>query len=274
MIKSLPNLYSFLGLSKDQVEEIIKDLNSYYYLKASPKRKFGKYQKNKNGTIPIRYLTIPRLELKILQQKIATLLAQLENREYMYGSIAGVNNLDNACRHLNKKYFLKIDLKNFFTNITHHQVFQVFISHAFSPSVSRFLTKLTTYKSSLPQGAPTSPIISNLVFLNTADTLNAIARANNIVFTTFLDDLVFSSIKDFKVLIPKILEIIRSNNFFPSQKKIKYRTNSCEITGLLVRGNRLSVIKEMKKEAKCNVHLNSYVRLVSRYNSRIDQIKM
>jgi hypothetical protein len=73
------------------------------------------------------------------------------------------------------------DMKNFFPYISHHQVFEVFRRNDFSPDVSHILTKLTTYKEGLPQGAPTSPIIANLVFIQTGIKLLEIANRNNLI---------------------------------------------------------------------------------------------
>ena len=53
---------------------------------------------------------------------------------------------------------------DYFPTITNKQVYEMFTSNGFSPTVSRILTKLTTYNGKVPQGAPTSPTISNLVF--------------------------------------------------------------------------------------------------------------
>src|SRR5207344_1768735 len=113
-----------------------------------------------------------------------------------------------------------VDLKDFFPNISHHQVFRMFRRNKFSPTASRIFTKLTTYRGGLPQGAPTSPILSNLVFVETGEKLMSAIKDNQITFTSFLDDLNFSSKKDFKSLTQKLLEILKNDNFYIHHKKI------------------------------------------------------
>jgi RNA-directed DNA polymerase len=182
----------------------------------------------------------------------------------MYGSIEELNNIDNALQHINNKFFLTIDLKNFFGNITHTQINEVFTVNNFPCKEARILTKLTTYKGQLPQGAPTSPVLANLAFAKTALQLQAFIEKQNITFTTFLDDLAFSSLKDFKFLIPDLLKIIRDNKFYPHHKKIHYRTDKCEITGLIVGNGKLRLTDEMQREALRNPRIMAYAQTVKK----------
>ncbi|MFT3910313.1 MAG: reverse transcriptase family protein [Ferruginibacter sp.] len=264
MIKNIEQLYHFLGGYR-QVNYLMHQIEQCYYYQKKEKKKFGEFQRLK-GEIQYRDLFIPEKILKIMQQKISEELSGIKLPDYMYGSIKGTNNIDHAYHHRNKKYYLKIDLKKFFPNIKHDQVFRTLVKIGYSWEVARIITRLTTCNGSLPQGAPSSPIISNLVFMETGNKLYDLAISHNIEFTTFLDDLVFSSNKDFRSLTTGFLDIIRSDYFAPSNKKITYRLNSCEITGVIVNGNTLDVIREMKEKAKNNKNLDAYVKHVFRYN--------
>ena len=267
MIKSLPNLYCFLRLTQKEISAIILNIDDHYSLKIKPKKKYGDFQKDDRGNIRYRELMVPDYILKSRQQIIAQLLNKIDLPEYMFGSVKEKNNILNAQRHTCKKYFFTIDLKKFFPNINHHQVNRMFCANGFSPSVSRILTKLTTYRASLPQGAPSSPVISNLVFLETSNKLYNLAKSEDITFTTFLDDLTFSSNSCFENLIPQILEIIKGDNFYPSYDKIHYRKEYCEITGLYVKGTAMKLPYRMKKKVKSNLYLRSYARLVEQYSN-------
>jgi RNA-directed DNA polymerase len=266
MIKSLPNLYSFLRLPEREINAITSNLRNYYSLKIKPKKKYGDFQRDDFGNIRYRGLMVPDYILKSRQKKIAQFLNQYPLPEHMFGSVNGKNNILNARQHLNHKYFLTIDLKKFFPNINHHQVNTMFCNNGFSPSASRILTQLTTYQASLPQGAPSSSVIANLVFLKTSNKLYDLAKNNDITFTTFIDDLTFSSNHCFKNLIPKIIDIIKQDNFYPAYDKIHYRQDYCEITGLFVKGNVLELPYIMKKKLNSNFNIRSYGRLVQEYN--------
>lgn len=262
MIKSLHNLYSYLHVAPKDLDEILLHIDSHYKKRSNPKKKFGDFQRDKKGEIKYRDLLVPDFRLKTIQSRISSLLQTAEFPAFMFGSIRGKNHIMNALQHLNQTFFLTIDLKNFFKNITHHQVFKMFLNHGFSPSVARILTKLTTYQKSLPQGAPSSPVIANLVFLPAAVALHELASNNSIKFSAFLDDLSFSSQSEFKHILPDILKIIREKNFYPSLNKIHYRTNICEITGLVVSGQRLKLIPEMRIKAKNNIYIMAYKKSV------------
>jgi len=264
-MENLYQLYSQLNVSKDFINRIIFQIDNLYYRKVQPKMKFGKPQPGENDTIKLRHLEPPVLSLKILQQKICTLLQKIELPRCMYGAVEGSNNIINALQHIENNFFLTIDLKDFFIRISNKQVHHVFMANGCSWEAARILTKLTTYKGSLPQGAPSSPVLANLAFANTARQLETFAKEYNITFTVFLDDFVFSSKTDFQLLVPDILSIIRTNRFFPHNKKIHYRENTCEITGLIVGKGKLKLVPEMQKEALHNARIRGYAKSVEKH---------
>lgn len=117
----------------------------------------------------------------------------------------------------------------------------MFVRVGFSHDVSSILTKLTTYNGHLPQGAPTSTTIANLVFMPTGRALQAIARREGLRFTTFVDDVTMSSQTDFKHVVPKIIETITSYGFKISQGKTTYKSGITDITGVKMLNNSLTV---------------------------------
>jgi len=266
MIRSLPNLYSFLGLTKEQTNTLLNNIDQYYSRKRKPKMKYGSPQLD-HGEIKYRDLIVPEYLLKSRQQRIAQLLNKISLPDYVFGSVKDKSNIKNALEHLNHKYFLTIDLKDFFTNINNKQVFKMLIENNFSADVSSVLTKSTTYKYSLPQGAPSSPVIANLVFLDTARKLKSIAERNDLIFTTFLDDLSFSGNHNFKQIVPDILQLLKTNGFFPSHKKIHFRKNYCEVTGLFVNGDKLDLPYKMANKAKTNIKLQAYQQYINQCHS-------
>ncbi|GEO07550.1 reverse transcriptase family protein [Segetibacter aerophilus] len=247
---------------------MINNPEKYYYSKTQPKMKFGRPQLDDKGEVKLRRLTPPVTSLKIIQQEICYHLQKAELPNCFYGSVEELNNIDNALQHIHNKFFLTIDLKSFFDNITNTQIHRVFTEKNFSWDDARMLTKLTTYKGRLPQGAPTSPILANLAFAKTAQQLQALVKRHKITFTTFLDDLSFSSMRDFKSLVPDLLKTIRENKFYPHHEKIHYRKNTCEITGLIVGNGKLRLTAETKSEAKKNQLVKAYtLRVQKQYNA-------
>src|SRR5690606_10788268 len=99
------------------------------------------------------------------------ILLKIDLPNYAFGAVKGKDNVDNAKQHQGKKYKFTTDLKDFFPSITNKAVNEMFVSQGFSHKVSGLLTKLTTYKGKIPQGAPTSSTLANLVFIKTGDIL-------------------------------------------------------------------------------------------------------
>ena len=264
----MPNLYSFLRYPKQDVDKMIGDLGKYYTSLAKAKKKHGVYQ-FKDNIIKYRCLDMPNYYLKKIQSRIHRLLSNIPMPSYMHGSVNNSNNIIHAIQHTNHKYFLKIDLKDFFPKISNTQVFNLFLENNFSVSVSSCLTKLTTYNHALPQGAPTSPLLSNMVFRKTADKLHLLALKNEITFTTYFDDLIFSSNNSFENLISQFLDIIRQGYFHISHKKIKYRKDLCEITGVIVCKNSIYAPYKVRQRAKSNKYVFAYVRQIERYNAAL-----
>jgi RNA-directed DNA polymerase len=265
MMQNLYQLYTELNAGKGFISTITSSPERFYFKAVKPKRKFGNYQVNDDGSIRLRRLNPPVNSLKIIQCKICDHLQQIELPNCMFGSVQGSNNVINALQHIDNIFFLKIDLKNYFSNISNKQVHRALLENDFPWEVARILTKLTTYRCSLPQGAPTSPVLANLVFSTTARRLEEFIKDYGITFTVFLDDIVFSSKKDFKPLVTDILTIIRSDGFFPHNNKITYRRHACDVTGLTVGNGKLKIISKMKQAALTNARVNGYIKFVNTY---------
>jgi len=263
MINTIKHLCYLLRSSEQELSYLIKNIDRYYYDHRQPKKKYGEYQRDEKGNTRLRNLCISRYPLKRIQKRIHNLLLQIELPEYAYGSVIGKNNILNARQHINNKYFFSIDLKDFFPNINHRQVFQMFRQNNFSPTVSRILTQLTTYKGGLPQGPPSSPIIANLVFVETGRLLKERIKDHSITFTSFVDDLTFSSKNDFKFLTPDLIQIIKSNGFRINHKKVRYKVSAPEVTGAIIYANKLWPIARMKEKATENRYIAAYIKYLT-----------
>lgn len=248
-INTLNHLSFDLKMQLAEIEMIIREIDKFYYTKKEPKKDKNGNIKLKNGVAQIRTLHPSTGRLKVLQKRIkSSLLNRISLPDYAYGGIKGKDNVRNAKVHQGKKFIFTTDLSDFFPSIRNPLVFRMFRSFDYSPTVSRYLTKLTTYKGKLPQGAPTSPLIANLVFVKTGKRLNELAKEHNLTFTTFIDDLTFSSPIDFKEIVPQIIEAIKEDGFRISHKKTSYKTKNPIVTGVVVKNNNLDLSNELKNK--------------------------
>lgn len=248
MINTLKHLAFVLKVRPHELEEMILNLDKYYY-----EKKEKKFDAKRNivmdrwGNEKIRILHPSIKKLKVIQKKIQrNILSKLPMPDYAYGGVRGRDNIKNAKRHQGKRHFFTTDLKDFYPSITNSKVFKMFRSFNFSPSVCRILTQLTTYKGRLPQGTPTSSTIANLVFIKTGNKLQTFAIQNGLTFTSFVDDLTFSAPYDFKEKSNCLLDVIKADGFLISHKKTNYKTKNPMVTGIIVKNNNLDLPTNFK----------------------------
>lgn len=141
-----------------------------------------------------RFITAPDNRLKYLQREIAKLLNQLYRvRNPVHGFVEGKSVKSNALAHLRKKFVLNIDLQNFFPSITENRVKGVLQSLGIDIRVSEIIARMCCNNHQLPQGAPTSPVLSNMICFRLDKELLAFAKETRCIFTRYADDITFSS---------------------------------------------------------------------------------
>lgn len=130
----------------------------------------------------------------------------------------------NAGLHLGKSWMLNADFQDFFHQISRERVFSLFAEppFGFSEEVAAVLADLCTYKGRLPMGAPTSPVLSNLVSLGLDEDYQDFAGLHNFVYTRFADDLTFSSFEEITVEHQReIVQVASLHGFVFNERKFK-----------------------------------------------------
>lgn len=276
MINTLKHLAYILQVDFKELESIcsLQDLSQFYYEKKEFKynSKGEKKLDGKNQPI-LRIINPSKGKLKIIQKKIDKLIFKsIPLPYYCFGAVSGKDNIKNAIQHKGKKHKFLTDMKDFFPLITSKMVFDMFRRLNFSPTVSHALTRLTTYKGHIPQGAPTSSSLANFVFVNTGNKLAKLAEQNNLTFTTFVDDITMSSPDDFKELVPSIIEIIESGGFKINHKKTYYKTKDPIITGVIANQNEIklssdTLMRLKREEGRNKNQINGSLRYIDRVNN-------
>ncbi|MBH25607.1 MAG: hypothetical protein CMH57_14380 [Myxococcales bacterium] len=160
-----------------------------------------------------RLICAPNPTLKQAQRAVLeNILARVPVHDAAHGFVEGRSTVTNARAHLGRELLIKFDLRNFFPSITYYRVMGlfahlgyyleggVFSSRDSSRAVAPTLARLTTYTppgatwraSYTPQGAPTSPIISNLICRRLDARLYGLAARIGATYTRYADDLTFS----------------------------------------------------------------------------------
>ncbi len=215
-----------------------------------------------------RLIQTPVGELKDLQHKLNTYLQCVYH--YLkppcaYGFILNAadelrlrNIYTNAMQHLNAQWVLNMDIKDFFPTIN-SQMLHTALKEllGFQKPLLNLLIGLTTCKGKLPTGAPTSPILSNLVCLDVDMKLQSLARAYDAIYTRYADDMTFSF--DTKPTIEAqnaIRQIIENQGFMLNDTKTTLTplSKNPEVTGLILKPDKPDVsrtfIKDLKRDIK------------------------
>ena len=243
-----------------------------YYLYVSPRAtryKIFKICKRTGGT---REISVPVTALKIIQQKLNQVLQCVYRpRPPVYSFIHDHDIVKNAKKHLRRQYVLNIDLKDFFPSITFPRIRGLFMAKPYklNPAVATVLAQICCFNSKLPQGAPTSPIVSNMICSKLDNELQRLARKYNCRYTRYADDITFSTLKFVfppalaaidaagKIEVGDELEHIILDNWFavnPAKVKLRKR-NVCQVvTGLIVNNKSPNVRRQYVRQIRAMLH--------------------
>lgn len=203
-----------------------------------------------------RGICAPSQQLKSRQRWILeNILEKQSIASCVHGFVKGRSIVTNARNHLNKDNILCIDIKDFFPSITTTQVLQQFEKMGYSKSASYQLAEICTYQNILPQGAPTSPYLANLILKPLDIEIMKLADKNDIVYTRYADDITLSSNNDIMNYCLKVEEIINNYGFCVNSEKTHFMTgNHRKIVTGIVLSDKLKVPKEFKRKLKQEIY--------------------
>src|SRR5208282_1985532 len=108
---------------------------------------------------------------------------------YLHGSLRKRSRVTNAREHLRSRILIGLDIEKFFDNVHAELIYDVWSRFfRFPPEVAEILTTLTSHDGRLPQGAPTSSDLANLVFWENESRLVNRIRARGLRYGRLVDD--------------------------------------------------------------------------------------
>ena len=218
----------------------------------------------KNGKT--RTIYTPDKKLKYIQRQLGDYLYK-KHLDYIsekqivssvsHGFEKNKSILTNARIHKNKKYLLNVDISDFFSSFNFGRVqgyFHKSKEFNFSKEVSTILAQLVCYNRCLPQGAPTSPIISNLIFNIVDIRILRLTKKYKLNYTRYADDLSFSTNnrifeKEYINFLEELTTLLENSGFKINGEKTRLQYNSSrqEVTGLTtnkkINANRIFINK-------------------------------
>lgn len=226
-----------LSLNLINCKDDKKYIKTIYSISNNIEKNYKIYKiKKRNG----KYRTIyePNLILKQIQKQILNnILNNKSISKYAKAYHKGIQLKDNAIPHINKEMILKLDIKDFFENISFLDIYNsCFPIEYFPKSVGMILTYLCTYDNHLTQGSPTSAYISNLVMKEFDEELGNWCNLRNISYTRYSDDMTFSGAFNPSELITKVRKMLYKLGLELNNDKIHivYKSSSQNVTGIVV----------------------------------------
>lgn len=210
-----------------------------------------------------------------------------ENKGYRsktaHAFIKGRGIITNAKIHRKKRFIINLDLENFFGSIHFGRVKGFFQKNKYFnmlPEIATIIAQLTCYKGCLPQGAPSSPIISNLICQILDLRLRKIAKKYRLDYTRYADDLTFSTNADFisveKDFFSEIKVEIERAGFHMNDRKTRIQDyhHRQNVTGLVV-NEKLNVNSDYCRQTRAMAH-NLYTKgtfTIGSIEGTMDQIE-
>lgn len=241
---NLPGFCDLLGVEQETL------LNFLYKRKSSHYASF--HIPKKSGAT--RVVKAPKRAMKELQKVLASHLDKFYYpKPSSHGFVKGRSIKSNALPHVNKNLVFNIDLKDFFETIHFGRVKNLFMSEPFNAphNVATVIAHICCHDGKLVQGAPTSPLISNMICRKLDSQLQVLAKSKKCHVTRFVDDITFSFTSSIKYLPADVVEvtqdgmaipgreleqIVKANGFLINAEKtrLQHRSQRQMVTGLVV----------------------------------------
>lgn len=248
IIYNLTHLSRLTGVKRNYIVQAAvssRHSDAYYREFTVNKKKGGK-----------RIINEPLPNLKRIQYWILwNILSNIVISPYAKAYIPKRGLKQNIRFHRNQNKILNVDIKDFFPSISQVQVERVFKEIGYSTTLSKYLSKLCLLDNSLPQGAPTSPAISNIIMKGFDEEVSKFARSKNINYTRYADDMTFSGEFEEKIMTEYVETVLSKYNFQLNKKKTKLMYNSQRqiVTGIVV-NEKIQLPKEKRKNLRLVLH--------------------
>ena len=236
--------------------------NDYIPRKKSRKSKYNNYHTvviHRGRGHKNRVLSVPNNFLKMVQRRLLErYLYRLDVSECSTAYSKGKSLLDNASPHVGKECVLKLDISHFFDSIDDDMVYMIMKQFGLSDPATALLTNLCVHNCKLPQGAPTSPYIANLVMTHFDEKLGAWFSERSIAYTRYCDDMTFSGTKEAvksSHIIRKVKRMLYRMGFELNEKKTVFISSSQQqrVTGIVV-NERPQLTREMRRSIRQEVY--------------------
>ena len=240
--RELSSLERDLGISAKTLYAVSNNISKHYH-KAKLPKKSGEF----------RNLSVPDEVLKSIQRQISVvLLIHMPVSRYAKAYRFGSSTLRNAKRHVGKQVVLKLDILHFFDSIRYSTVKdKVFPEEIYAEPLRILLTMLCYHKDALPQGAPSSPAITNIILYEFDELTGQWCRDRGIAYTRYCDDMTFSGDFEPSEVIGYVRLELKKMGFLLNEQKTRIQRPGQQqtVTGIVV-NEKLSIPADYRRKLR------------------------
>jgi RNA-directed DNA polymerase len=211
------------------------------------------YLRKKGKSGKLRVIHNPDSLMRAVQFRILReVLEKVQIPEYVYAFEKGKSIPNMADLHVQKSVIVSLDLQDFFTSIKQHHLLDVFTKLGFGAQPARTLSELCTYKAYVPQGALTSPKMSNIITAFTfGPQLKKYCDEKGLTLTIYADDVTISASED----------IIKLRGYDAAREIINHVSQVVSEWGFKVNHRKTKVMRAYQRQYVCGVVVNQRVNL-------------
>lgn len=268
----LQNLANFLNIAPNQLGAMIFCTSLFYKEITIPKRRGG-----------TRTLHVPNNTLRAVQQIIhRDFLGKIQAHEAAQAYVKNKSILTNASKHVKGEFMLKLDIENFFDSIPESLVTNKFIEISklhnnqissndrilpkFTDEECSLLSKICLLDGGLPQGAVTSPHLSNLIFFELDENIKNHCDKLGFIYTRYSDDMIFTAVTDkvFEVEDFVKSELKNIGLVLNDRKTLKLNKNQGKyVTGLFVQNGKIRLTKSRRREIRQELYKYNVIKSIN-----------
>lgn len=206
-----------------------------------------------------RQIDAPRVLLKVIQKWVSVQLQRVYTApDHVYGFVPGRSHVDAAVVHCGAHWVFSLDIADFFPSTREAQVVNALMSLGYNEKSADLLAKLSCLRGGLAQGAPTSPVLSNICMAAVDQQLAAAASARGVRLTRYADDIVLSGTgappADLEL---EVRAILSATPWTVAEGKVSLDVAPArlKVHGLLVHGNAVRLTKGYRNRIRAYQHL-------------------
>lgn len=245
-IAKIDTLARILGSNIKFLQSIALNIDNYY-IEDSTQKKSGE----------IRILHKPRYRLKVIQGNIKKRLSFITLPDCVHGWVKGRSVKSAVTSHCDMKYLYCFDIHSYFDSVSSARVYKLFKEKLrCAPHVARLLTRLSTYKKSLPQGSPCSPVIANFILFDFDMSITSYAKKRQAHYSRLGDDIILSSNAELSDIEHVVTIGLRRYGLKINPNKTqkgKPNISGTKVLGVII-GSGISISRKYRRDVRATLH--------------------